>query len=115
VAPRRPTAEDALVFFAYISNIAMCSLYISLAPKAQLLSDVKLGKIPPYPTVRDDGRYITRRYFAAPLLFWMLLWSIKFNFLLMYKKLLEGISTAYMYVWWFIVFVCLAVSRVRST
>lgn len=110
VAPRRPTVEDGLVFLAYISNIAMCSLYISLAPRAQQLSNVKAGKIPPYSTIKNDGKFISRRYFVAPLIFWLLLWSIKFSFLLMYRKLLAGIPRIYTHVWWSIVLFCVAVS-----
>ncbi|KAJ4299585.1 hypothetical protein N0V90_004831 [Kalmusia sp. IMI 367209] len=95
VAPRRPTIEDGLVFFAYISNIAMCSLYIALAPAAARLTNVKMGKLALYPSIREDGRFVSRRYFVAPLLFWLLLWSIKASFLLMYRKLLAGIPKVY--------------------
>lgn len=110
LAPRRPTYEDGLVFFAWICDVAMCSLYISLARPAQRLSNFKQGLIPMYPTVREDGRYVSRLYFCAPLLFWMLLWSIKLSFLLLYRKLLDGLPMVYTYMWWFIVFMCVAVS-----
>ncbi|KAF1978806.1 hypothetical protein BU23DRAFT_448510 [Bimuria novae-zelandiae CBS 107.79] len=114
VTPRHLTLEDALVFFAYVENLAMCSLYISLAPGAQRLSNVKLGNATLYPTLQGDVRYISRRYFVAPLLFWMLLWSIKFSFLMLYRKLLQGISKIYTYIWWFIVVVCIAVSATQT-
>jgi hypothetical protein len=110
VAPKRLMVEDGLVFFAYICNLAMCLMYISLAPGAQMLSSVKSGKIPPYPTLKADAKFVSRRYFAAPLLFWTLLWSIKFSFLLMYRKLLAGIPQVYTYAWWGIVSLCVAVS-----
>jgi hypothetical protein len=113
VAPKRPMVEDCLVFFAYICNLAMCLMYISLAPGAQRLSSVKAGKIPPYPTLKADGKFVSRRYFAAPLLFWTLLWSIKFSFLLMYRRLLAGIPRIYTYAWWAIVCLCVAVSPTR--
>jgi hypothetical protein len=41
VAPKRLMVEDGLVFFAYICNLAMCLMYISLAPGAQTIPDVE--------------------------------------------------------------------------
>jgi hypothetical protein len=109
-APKRITLEDGIVFLAYVSNVAMCSLYISLAPVAARITDVKLGKMKPYPTLKQDGQFISRRYFVAPLLFWLILWSIKFSFLLLYKRLLAGVPKVYTWMWWGIIFVCVGVS-----
>jgi len=110
VAPKRLTAEDGLTFLAYVTNVAMCSLYISLAPIAERLTDVKAGKIKPYPGLKADGRFVSRRYFCTALLFWIVLWSIKFSCLLLYRKLLKGVRRVYTWAWWAIVIVCVGVS-----
>ena len=110
ITPKRITFEDGFVCLAYICNVAMCSLYIALAPTAEKLMDVGSGKVAPYADMKKDIQLTARRYFVAPILFWVILWSIKFSFLLLYRKLLAGIPKVYTWTWWGIVLVCVGVS-----
>lgn len=109
IAPRPITAEDCIVMLAYAANIALCALYIALTPVAETIAKVQRFIIPPYPTMPDDIQFISRRYFMAFLLFWVILWMIKLSFMLLYRKLLVGIPKVYTWIWWGIIAVCLMV------
>lgn len=108
IAPRKITIEDGLVFLAYASNLTMCSLYIALSQKMTKINDMKAGKIIPYPEVRQDGTFIARCYFANLMIFFLILWTVKFAFLLLYRRLLSGLSKTFAKVWWSIFAICVA-------
>ena len=52
--PRKPAAEDYLVFFACVSFIAQCSLYIAIAPLSDRVLGVQDGKVPYYDVLLQD-------------------------------------------------------------
>lgn len=108
--PRRVTASDYLVYFAFACYATMCALYISLSPHMQRLYDVANGVIPPYPEMESETVHMTKMIFAAPCMFWMTLWRIKFSLLFLYRGLLVGLPRSYTLVWWSIVGLCIVVS-----
>jgi hypothetical protein len=114
VKPKRWTASDYLVFFAFACYATMCALYLSLSPYMQRLYDAANGKIPPYPGMQLETVKMTKMIFAAPCMFWMTLWSIKLSLLCLYRRLLVGLPGRYTVVWWSIVGVCLAVCIVHQ-
>lgn len=107
---KRLTASDALVYFSYACFATMCALYIALSPYMQRLYDVGNGVIPPYPGLAQDNVTMTKMVFAAPCMFWMTLWSVKFSLLLLYRRLLVGLQRRYTVIWWSIVGICVVVS-----
>lgn len=108
--PKRLTISDALIYFSFACYVTMCALYIALSPYMQRLYDVGNQKIPPYPELAHDTVKMTKMVFAAPCMFWMTLWSVKASLLLLYRKLLVGLSTKYTVIWWGIAGICLVVS-----
>jgi hypothetical protein len=107
---KRLTASDALVYFSYACFATMCALYIALSPYMQRLYDVGNGVIPPYPELAQDNVKMTKMVFAAPCMFWMTLWAVKFSLLLLYRRLLVGLQRRYTVIWWGIVGICVVVS-----
>ncbi|KAF1930601.1 uncharacterized protein M421DRAFT_377665 [Didymella exigua CBS 183.55] len=107
VKPKQLTASDFLVFTAFACYAIMCALYIALSPYMQRIYDVANGKRPPYPELQYEIVKMTKMIFAAPCMFWMTLWSIKFSLLCLYRRLLVGLPRRYRVIWWSIVGVCL--------
>lgn len=75
----------------------------------QRLYDVGNGRIPPYPELAEDTVKMTKMIFAAPCMFWMTLWAVKFSLLLLYRRLLAGLPERYRIIWWTIAGLCLVV------
>ncbi|KZM25828.1 uncharacterized protein EKO05_0002547 [Ascochyta rabiei] len=107
VRPKRLTASDILVFFAFACYATMCALYITLSPYMQRLYDVVNGKLPPYPEMEQENIKMTKMIFAAPCMFWMTLWLVKLSLLLLYRRLLVGLPRGYTIVWWGTAVICL--------
>ncbi|KAH6639598.1 hypothetical protein C7974DRAFT_449703 [Boeremia exigua] len=105
--PKRLTTSDCLVYLAFACYATMCALYIAVSPYMQRVYDVGNGKTPPYPEMQTDVVKMTKMIFAAPCMFWMTLWSIKFSLLFLYRKLLVGLSGRYTIIWWVLVGICL--------
>jgi len=114
VKPKRWAASDYLLFFAFACYATMCALYITLTPYMQRLYDVANGKIPPYPEMQLENMRMTKMIFAAPCMFWMTLWSIKFSLLCLYRRLLVGLPRRYTVIWWSISGVCFVVCIVHQ-
>lgn len=111
---KRLTASDWLIYFSYSCYVTMCALYISLSPYMQRLYDVVNGKTPPYPGLAQDTVHMTKMIFAAPCMFWMTLWTVKFSLLLLYRRLLVGLPSRYRVIWWSIVALCVVVSTLSQ-
>ena len=58
-----------------------------------------------YPEIISDGRKMTKTFFATTLLLWFILWSVKFAFLMLYRRLFSGIKF-YVRLWWLVVVFC---------
>lgn len=108
VAPKKISVEDGMVFLAFASNVAMCSVNIALAPIQDRMILVTLGLADVYPEIVDHGIFVSRCYFSTGLIFYIILWIVKFAFLLLYRKLLAGLPKVYTWVWWGIVALCVA-------
>ncbi|KAI4950177.1 hypothetical protein J4E91_004833 [Alternaria rosae] len=104
--PKRLVAEDYCVFLAYASFVSQCALYIAIAPLSDRVVAVQEGRAPYYPELIDEGFLLGRLYFPALIIFWIILWLVKFNLLFLYRKLLVGVSSVYNKIWWFIVVFC---------
>ena len=109
IRPRRLTASDYFVFVAFAIYVTMCALYIALSPYMQRVYAVSNREIPPYPDLRHDSMMMAKMVFIAFCMFWAVLWSIKLSLLLLYRRLLNGISPRWTFVWWCIAGICLVV------
>jgi magnesium-transporting ATPase (P-type) len=110
IKPRRLTASDYFVFIAFATYLTMCALYIAVSPYMQKVYAVMNGEMQPYPGLPHDGVLMAKVIFTAFCMFWMVLWCIKLSLLLLYRRLLHGISRRYTVVWWCIAGICLVVS-----
>ncbi|XP_014560490.1 hypothetical protein COCVIDRAFT_88942 [Bipolaris victoriae FI3] len=104
--PKRLTASDYFVFAGFAFYVTKCALYIAVSPHMQRVYGVVNGEIAPYPELAHDAVVMTKMVFAAFNLFWGVLWAIKCSLLLLYRKLLVGLSRCYTIVWWGIVGIC---------
>jgi len=108
--PKRFVAEDYCVFLAYAFFVSQCALYIAIAPLSDRVVAVQEGRAPYYPELIDEGFLLGRLYFPALIIFWIILWLVKFSLLFLYRKLLVGVPSVYNKIWWFIVVFCAIVS-----
>jgi hypothetical protein len=107
---RKMMLEDYLIFFAYILFITMTAMYIAVTPALYRISDVTSGKAPFYPKLLDDSLFLIKVFFANTMIFWFVLWTVKFSLLALYRRLTIGLNKTYMMVWWGIVSFCVIVS-----
>lgn len=103
---RKMMVEDYLIFFAFILYIAMTALYIAVTPALYRISDAMAGKIPMYAEMMDDSLFLVKIFFANTMIFWIVLWTVKFSLLALYRRLTIGLHKTYMYVWWGIFTFC---------
>ncbi|KAF1847684.1 uncharacterized protein K460DRAFT_62653 [Cucurbitaria berberidis CBS 394.84] len=46
-------------------------------------------------------------FFVNSMMLWFILWAVKFSFLVLYKKLMEGLRDVYIKLWWAVAVGCL--------
>ena len=109
--PKKLRAGDYLVFLSYAFFISQCTLYIIIAPLSDRVTAVQEGKAPYYPELIAEGFLLGRLYFPALIIFWVILWLVKFGLLLFYRKLMLGLPGVYDKIWWSIVTFCAIVSH----
>ncbi|GAM83053.1 hypothetical protein ANO11243_010390 [Dothideomycetidae sp. 11243] len=102
VVRRRFMFKDAWLAASYTFFLALCILYLVAIP---VLSRVGFTD----PNVIKDADFTMKAMFAAAMLLWLVLWSIKFSLLALYTNLLKRAKPVYKRVWWgIVVFTCLA-------
>jgi hypothetical protein len=100
VRPKRWLPQDAIIYFAYALYLVMTILYILVTPILFRLTAVGEKTLAPYPTLKDEHRFMVKVFFCNTLLFWFVLWAVKLGFLVLYKKLMEGLHNVYIKLWW---------------
>ncbi|KAF2867042.1 hypothetical protein BDV95DRAFT_446823, partial [Massariosphaeria phaeospora] len=105
--PKKLAAEDYLIYLAYILYIIMAVLYILVTPTIYKTSAVTAGRIPPYATIMADYLFIIKIFFVNTEVFWLVLWSVKFSLLAFYRRLLAGLHTVYIKLWWGVLVFCI--------
>lgn len=109
--PKKLVAEDYLMYLAFAFYIAMAVMYIVVTPAMFRISGVMSGASPPYATLLDDSLFIIKIFFANTMMFWLVLWTVKFSLLTLYRRLMLGLSSVYMKLWWAVFGFCVLVSR----
>jgi magnesium-transporting ATPase (P-type) len=107
--PKKLAPEDYLIYLAYVLYVVMSVLYILVTPPMYRLSDFISGKSPVYPLLMDDSMFIIKAFFANTMIFWCVLWMVKFSLLALYKRLLVGLHIVYIKIWWGVVCFCVLV------
>ncbi|KAF2821969.1 hypothetical protein CC86DRAFT_410364 [Ophiobolus disseminans] len=101
--PKRWLPQDAFICLAYTLYLIMSVMYIVVTPILFRLTAVGEKRIKPYPTLKDDHKLMVKIFFVNTLLFWCILWTVKMSFLMLYKKLIEGLHNVYFKLWWAVV------------
>ncbi|KAF2713428.1 hypothetical protein K504DRAFT_487837 [Pleomassaria siparia CBS 279.74] len=105
--PRRLIVEDVLVTLSFVFFIAMSVLYIVVTPAIFRISVALTDPALQYATMLDDALFVTQIFFANTMIFWFVLWSVKFSLLALYKRLLNGVGNkTYAGVWWGVFVFC---------
>ena len=105
-------APDYLLYTAFLFYVAVCALYLYMAPRLFRFNEVMSGKAEPWLTIQRDVVIMYNSLFVNTLLFWSCLWCAKFSLLVLYRKLMAGLPYVYMRVWWVVVIFCVFVSTV---
>jgi hypothetical protein len=103
VRPKRWLPQDLFIYFAYLVYLVMTVLYIVVTPTMYRLSAVSERKLEPYAAIRDESLFMIKIFFCNTLLFWVILWTVKMSFLMLYRKLMEGLQDVYIKLWWALV------------
>ncbi|KAH7392323.1 hypothetical protein DE146DRAFT_679738 [Phaeosphaeria sp. MPI-PUGE-AT-0046c] len=105
---RRKTIEwqDAWLYIAYTAFLTMCILYTHITPTFFKIEELGKGQIQYWDGMQSDIKLTTQVMFTSGVLFWTCLWCVKFSLLALYKKLLVGLSVAWVYTYWGIVAFC---------
>lgn len=106
--------HDFLFYAAYMLYVAVCGLYLYMAPRLFAFNDVMAGKSEPWPTIRRDVIVMFNGIFINVFIFWTCLWCAKLSLLLLYRKLMTGLPFVYMRVWWAVLAFCVLVSITSS-
>lgn len=107
---RKLPLSDYLVGLAFTLYVTMCALNIAASPYMHNAYAVADGTMLPYPELEQDIVVMIKMILVSFCMFWTVLWLIKFSLLILYRRLLVGISKRYTIIWWGIVAVCLIVS-----
>ena len=102
--------QDYLLYIAYLFFIVMAICYLVIIPKVYMIGRVSNGSMTPWATMAADVVMYIRVMFITTMLFWLALWLVKFSLLALYKKLMTGLPTVYVKLWWAVFIFCLIVS-----
>ncbi|PNS14743.1 hypothetical protein CAC42_1765 [Sphaceloma murrayae] len=91
--------DDGWLLAAYAFFMAMAILYLVKATVIFNFWGVIDGTKPYYSTMPEDDVMMRKTSFAANILFYSALWSVKFSLLAFYKQLIARLQT-YIRAWW---------------
>ncbi|KAL1799355.1 hypothetical protein ACET3X_003392 [Alternaria dauci] len=98
---RKPIeAQDVLLYIAFAAYLAFTILYIVITPIFFKIQELQLGRIAPWPTMKEDIVLASRVMWQSGMEYWTCLWFVKVSLLALYKKLLSGMPKKYLYIWW---------------
>jgi hypothetical protein len=101
--------QDGWLYVAFAAYFAMCILYTHITPTFFKLEQLTMGEIQYWDGMQQDMKLTTQVMFTSGVMFWTCLWCVKFSLLALYKKLLVGLTSAWIYTYWSIVGFCVLV------
>lgn len=108
---KRIEVSDSLLYVAYLFYVAVCALYLYMAPRLYRFNEVTVGTAEPWSTMQRDVLMLFNSLFVNTLLFWTSLWCAKLSLLVLYRKLMAGLPYVYMRIWWGVLAFCVLVSN----
>ena len=108
--PKRWLLQDGIVYFGFALYISMVVMYIMVTPILFRLTAVGEKRLKPYPELRNEHKFMVKVFFVNSMMLWFILWTIKFSFLHLYRKLMEGLHNVYIKLWWATSAFCFLVS-----
>lgn len=92
--------EDCCLVLAFAFYLAITILYLVVYPPIMRIENVAVTGM--YAQINDDALQIKRTFFANTMMLWCCLWSVKFAFMALYYKLVQGFRT-YLIMWWVLI------------
>lgn len=99
---QRLQVDDIILAMSYIFFLIMAILYITAASAMSRVDEIDASRATNNHGYQNDWLYVAQVVFACNFLFWLSLWSVKFVFLLLYRRLVRGIRI-YSRLWWGVV------------
>lgn len=99
---KRLLSDDYAHLAAVIFYWSLCALYIGDRGPMYRFIAVTSGNAPPSAHTPADFMGMMRYNFVVTSFFWAVLWSVKLNLLLLFRKLLRDTGKM---LWWWIVFI----------
>jgi hypothetical protein len=93
--------DDIFIYFALAETITMAILYHYAIPPMYLVDRVGAGLESPGPDFTTQGAVFLKLQFALIIMFWSALWTVKFSFLLLLRRILFGTQGLMIY-WWIV-------------
>lgn len=97
---KRLLSDDYAHLAAVIFYVSLCGMYIGDSGPMYRFIAVTSGEAPPTARLSKDFQGMMRYNFAVTSFFWAVLWSVKLNLLLLFRKLLRDTGKM---LWWWIV------------
>ncbi|KAF3049058.1 hypothetical protein E8E11_009739 [Didymella keratinophila] len=99
--------QDYLLYFAYLCYLGACGQFLAVVPVYFRMADILAGKVPLPPDFLQIAGLSSRLLWGGQFVFYNGLWSVKLSLLCLYKKLLAGLPTFYIRIWWAMTTFCL--------
>ncbi|KAJ5883983.1 uncharacterized protein N7473_010869 [Penicillium subrubescens] len=97
---KRLFVNDYWIFFALICHLATAIVYqIAMAPMYEL-TYIGCGMKLPTEGFMDRASLFLKLQYAADILLWTTLWSVKFSLLFFFWKLFESVNSSMRLFWW---------------
>lgn len=96
---QRLQVDDIILAMGYIFFLIMAILYITAAAAMSRVDEMDASRAKKNRGYQNDWLYVAQVVFACNFLFWLSLWSVKFVFLMLYRRLVRGIRL-YSRLWW---------------
>lgn len=99
-ASKRLFTNDYFIFFAIMCHIATAIVYQLAIPPMYELTYVGAGVELPTEGFMDRASLFLKLQYAADILVWTTLWSVKFSLLFFFWRLFDSVNSPMRVFWW---------------
>lgn len=108
---RRKTIEfqDGWLYVAFAAFISFSTCFIIITPTFFKIETYQKDPTNPasmWAGMAKDVKFASQIMWSSGFMFWTCLWCVKASLLALYKKLLVGLSSAWIWTYWIIVAFC---------
>lgn len=97
---KRLFINDYWIFFAVLCHLATAIVYQIAMPPMYELTYIGSGLRLPTEGFMDRASLFLKLQYAADILLWTTLWSVKFSLLFFFWKLFESVNSSMRLFWW---------------